>query len=567
MATAPLPAVTSAPGGLLDRARGQIARMGGFADQPALRRAMPALTMLAAAGVSLALWLLLAPAERVTLQTGMPEAEKARAMEVLTAGGFDARLDPGTGALTVGAADYHAARMALATEGLPQGTPDGMASIENMPMGTSRSVETARLRRMQELDLARTIAELQPLRAARVHLALPERSAFVRDRQPPTASVVVQLAPGMDLTAAQVRAIVSLVAAAVPDMARDGVSVVDQSGRLLSNDASGEFDDETNTQMRHRTSMEDLYRDRILALVTPIVGAQNVAVEVTVDMDFTRSEVMREQFDPGAVAVRSEQLSIQDRAGREATGIPGAVSNAPPPEGELTDQPAGTVAAGTTDRNESSTRNFEISRQVETIAPQSAVVTRVSAAVLVRSPDPAPGADAAAPAIPDAVLEQIAALTRSAVGFVETRGDSVIVQASPFVAAEPLIEMPWYDAGWLPGVGRVLAQLAVLAIVILGVVRPLLSRLLPPAPDPRAPAATAFTAAVGAGATGMVEVPQGETLGALRARLEGTTPAPGDVDGRITYEEKVAMLQHLAQSDTARIAAAFQAMMTSDTVR
>ena len=350
---------------LVQRARLALSGMDGFMAQPALRRALPAIGVLLVVTLGLAAWLLLAPADRVTLHAGLPEAEKSRALDALTAAGMDAQLDPSSGALTVAADQFHSARMLLATQGLPAGATDGMSAIDEMPMGTSRQIESARLRRMQELDLARSIQELRPVRAARVHLALPERSAFVRDSQPPRASVFLELAPGMTLDQSQVRAIVSLVAAAVPDMPRGNVSVVDQTGTLLTSPEEDPVQAEADRQMQHQRRLEAVYRDRVLALLTPIVGAGNAAVEVTLDMDFTRSEITSEEYLPDT-ALRSEQSSSQQTSGAQAGGIPGAVANTPPNEAQMADAASQAAKNGTTNSATSSTRNYEVSRRVET---------------------------------------------------------------------------------------------------------------------------------------------------------------------------------------------------------
>lgn len=550
-----IPVAGSAGGApsIVSRLRDGFEQFSGFTNQPGLRRALPAILIVSIAAIGLAAFLLLSPAERVSLQTGLPEAEKARALEVLTAQGFNAQLDPATGALTVTSAEYYRARMALATEGLPQGTPDGMASISDMPMGTSRSVESARLRRMQELDLARTIAELQPVRAARVHLALPERSAFVRDVQPPRASIVVQLAPGLSLSEAQVRAVVSLVSAAVPSMPRENVSVVDQTGRLLSNEADDPFQEQTNSQMRHQLQVEQLYRERIMALVMPMVGAGNVAVEVTLDMDFTRSEVTNEEYNPNTTALRSEQQSIQQSGGAAAMGIPGAVSNTPPPDPGMTvDEPGAAEATASTNSSTSVTRNYEVSRRVETTLPQTATISRVNAAVLLRAQDTS---SEEAIAANQALIDSIEALTRSAIGYQQERGDVITVSSSPFVAVEEIPAPAWHEAGWLPDMGRALAQLAILALILIGVVRPLLTRLLPAAGS-SSMLTTSFSDAV--------EVGKGETLQTLRKRLESTAPDADELNGAITYEEKVALLQRLASDETDRIASAFHSMLTPE---
>lgn len=540
---------------LVQRARLALSGMDGFIAQPALRRALPAIGVLLVVTLGLAAWLLLAPADRVTLHAGLPEAEKSLALEALTAAGMDAQLDPSSGALTVAADQYHSARMLLASQGLPEGATDGMSAIDEMPMGTSRQIESARLRRMQELDLARSIQELRPVRAARVHLALPERSAFVRDSQPPRASVFLELAPGMTLDQAQVRAIVSLVAAAVPDMPRSNVSVVDQTGTLLTSPEEDPVQAEADRQMQHQRRLEAVYRDRVLALLTPIVGAGNAAVEVTLDMDFTRSEITSEEYLPDT-ALRSEQSSSQQTNGAQAGGVPGAVANTPPNEAQLAEAATQGAKDGTTNSATSSTRNYEVSRRVETRQPQTAQINRVHAAVLLhRLPTPAAPAEGDAAPAPEAVpLAEIEALTRSAIGFDDTRGDIVTVASAPFVVAPSMISAErWYDAAWLPTLGRTLAQLALFGIIVLGVVRPILNRLLPPV--------GATTASTGMTYGDAIEVPRGESLSALRQRLETAAPSADDLNGAITYEEKIDLLRQMAGAETNRIAGVFKSMI------
>ena len=551
----PMVPAQAADTSLVGRSISAVSRITGMADQPALRRALPAIAIVMIAAVGLALFLLLSPTERVALQHGLPEAEKSRALDALVANGFDAQLDPATGTLTVGPDEYHRARMVLASEGLPQGTPDGLSTITDMPMGTSRSVEAARLRRMQELDLARSITELRPVRSARVHLALPERSAFVRDKQPPQASVVLNLVPGMAISEAQVRAIVSLVSAAIPQMPQDNVSVVDQTGRLLSKDPEDPFNAMTDRHMRHQLEMESLYRDRILALITPIVGAGNAAVEVTLDVDFTRSEVTSEEYSPEMSAIRSEQLSSQTSSNREAGGIPGTVANTPPPEPVLGEGAEETSTATTTgNMSKSETRNYEVSRRVETIQPESAVIKRVNAAVLLRTPA---SSDPEVPAeFPADTLAEIERLTKGAIGFETDRNDNVIVSASPFIEVEQVDMAPvWYEASWLPDAGRILAQIVVFGIITLGVLRPLLNRLLPPVQDNTTTAMNIQDS---------VEVGPGETLSALRAKLNDVAPEADDLNGALSYDEKVKLLKGLAETESPRIATAFQTMIASD---
>lgn len=563
---APLPQTRSA--GALARARSTLDQATGFTRQPAIRRAMPAIVLLTAAVVGALIYLMLAQPDRMTLATGLPESEKSAAMQLLTAAGIDVVLDQTTGDLRVAAADFHRARMQLAAEGLPQATPEGFAMISDMPMGTSRSVEGARLRRMQELDLARSIADLQPVSAARVHLALPERTAFIRDTQPPRASVILQLAPGRSLDAGQVRAIVSLVSTSVPGMAQDAVSVVDQTGRLLSQDAGDPQQQRTGTQLAHQARLEAQYRARIEALITPLVGMGNAAVEVALDMDFTRSEIMNERYDPDGRALRSEQESIDQTRDMAATGIPGAIANTPPPEAELQAEQAaadatGADAAGTggttgtagdlTNRHSSVTRNYEVSRRVETIQPATAAVSRVHAAVLLRTPPP--GEDGTPVALPPETVAAIDSLVRTAVGYDAARGDVVTVSSGQFIDPFAGMAPKWYDATWIPGAGRQLLQLAALAVIVLGVVRPLLNRVLVAAPD----GGSAGHGTEAPGLSDAVEVKEGESLTDLRRRLN----QPG-LQGRLSYDEKIAFLRGIADAEGSRIATVFQSMIDTE---
>lgn len=542
---------------LISRARAALSQADGFIAQPALRRALPAIALVGLVSLGLVAWMFLAPAERVALQTGLPEAEKARALDALTAGGIDAQLDPSSGALTVAAAEFYRARMLLATEGLPQASVDGLSVVSDMPMGTSRQVESARLRRMQELDLARSIMELKPVRSARVHLALPERSAFVRDQQPPRASVFLELAPGLALSQAQITGIVSLVSTAVPDMPQANVSVVDQTGALLTNEEQDPIQAEADRQMQHQQRLERHYRERVLALLTPIVGAGNAAVEVTLDMDFTRSEVTNEEYLPDT-ALRSEQSTNQQTSGRMVGGIPGAVSNTPPNEAELAEgSQAQSETGASTNSSSSMTRNYEVSRRIETRQPQTAQILRVHAAVLLHQMPAAldeNGQPIEAPQTPP--MNEIEALAKSAIGFSTERGDVVTVTSAPFVVTPSVMpEAHWYEASWLPDLGRILAQLFVLGIIVLGVVRPLLDRLLP------APAAEG--AAGGMVYGDAVEVPKGETLSSLRQRIETNAPSADDLNDAITYEEKIELVRQMTSSETNRIAGAFKAMLAT----
>ena len=252
--------------------------------------------------------------------------------------GVDVALDPTTGDVIVPVSDYHSSRMTLAAQGLPTSVPDGYAAVAEIPMGSSKSVESARLKQGQEIELSRSISEIDGLVTARVHLAIPEKSVFARASTPPTASVFVQMENGRSLSRQQVDAIVHLVSSSVPFMAKNDVTVVDQYGNLLSRppqDSAGMLSD---AQLEHRIRLEDIYRNRVIALVSPIVGAGNVTAQVNLEMDFTRSEVTEEVVDPEGNALRSEQRSTEYSSEMNARGVPGATTNRAPSQAEMESQ-------------------------------------------------------------------------------------------------------------------------------------------------------------------------------------------------------------------------------------
>lgn len=533
---------------------GAAARLRALAAQPAIRRALPSIAVIAAVAVAALAWLALRETPRTALYPGLPDAEKAAVLTALAASGIGAEVDAATGEVTVPAGDFHRARLALAAQGLPESAPDADRILTDLPMGASRALETARLRQAREIELARTITEIAGVQSARVHLALPERSAFLRDSQPPSASVFLSLADGRALGEGQIAAIVHLVSAAVPGMARSAVAVIDQTGRLLT---EGDGSDEarlSDRQLRYRVELETLLRQRIEAVLAPVVGVGNLSVQVTAALDFTQREEREERVDPEARAVLSEQLRDSETRNRPPGGIPGAVANTPPAEPQLTEAPPEQQAqrdGGVQTRSSEATRNFEVSRTVTSTRPEVGQILRISAAVAIRAPEGDAGGAGAAGRITPELLADLQRLAESAIGMDASRGDSVTVVVQPFAAAA----LPEVTASaipdWLPGLARDLVLAGLLAAIALGVLRPLLLRRLP-APV----AATATT----------VEVAEGETLDDLSARLDRRQKelAASVVGARATRAQKQAVLRQIAAEDPARTAAVLHRMMKSD---
>ncbi len=550
---------------LVAQARGVLSNVLRMGDQPAVRRALPAVLILSVAVLGFAAFVLLRQPSTMTLYPGLAEADKARVLEALTAAGITASIDDMTGEVEVPSAEYHKARMELAAKGLPSSMPDADTVLGELPMGASKSVEGARLRQAQELELARAITEIAAIATARVHLALPEKTAFLRDSQPPRASVFLQLAPGRALEASQVEAIVNLVSSSIPGMARGDVTVVDQMGRLLSRGSDDPLAMVSDRQLQHRIEMERLYKQRIEALLTPITGPGNLSVQVTVDMDFTQSQITEEKVDPQGRALLSEEETTTENSEPPARGVPGAVSNTPPVQANVAPVGGAAPAAApqaATNRSQAATRNYEVSKTVSTTQPQTAKITRISAAILLRAAPTVTAADGTEtqPALPPDVKADLEKLTQTAIGFDAERGDSIIIAAQPFVEEAQIVEAGM-DLTWLPEATKQLVLLAGIAIVALGIVRPLLGRIST-APD--TPAGQA--APLGFAGLPGVEVGEGESLDDVQARLEARRAklASAALGANVAREDKFAVLRQIAQEDPARIASVLQRMMKDE---
>ena len=373
--------------GLVPSGGNMLASVRNVTSQPGFQRAMPTMIAALAIVLGLAAYLYMLEPARTTLYASLSEADKANVVESLTNSGIEVTLDPVTGDVLVPVGDYHRSRMSLAAQGLPTSAPEGYAALGDIPMGTSRSVETVRLKQAQEIELARSINEISAVQAARVHLALPERSAFVRHQEAPTASVFLQLASGRRFDEGQVEAIVNLVSTSVTGMARENVTVIDQTGRLLSKSLDDPASILTDTQLQYRMRLEGIYRSRIESLVTPIVGPGNVNAQVNIEIDFTRNEVTEERVDQEGTALRSEQNTLDVAANAEARGVPGATSNTAPSEAEIADRQAASPAGAGQSENRSSSevRNYEVSRRVSTTMSPSNRIVKIDAALLLRT--------------------------------------------------------------------------------------------------------------------------------------------------------------------------------------
>lgn len=441
-------------------------RFDGLVRQPAVRRAGPLIVGVAAVVALLLAWSALRTPDLRPVYAGLGDADKAAVADALRTGNFAVAIDPATGAVQVPAGDVAAARIMLAGQGLPKAAPTGSAMLGAMPLGSSRAVEGAQLKSAAERDLAASIAAIDAVESAQVHLATPEASVFVRDRAAPTASVLVVLAGGRTLSEAQVRAIVHLVASAVPGLAPTAVSVVDQTGALLSGGETGDLGESGRMlDVEARTAAQ--LRQRIVQLLTPIVGAANFTAQVTADLDFAENAATRESLAPGTL-VSEQGSSATETPPPPARGIPGARLNTIPQAAQVstTPPPALAPAAAAAPVGTSTfTRSYEIGKTVSVTRAARGMLRRLSVAVVIRDDALGASKDRAAQ------VAMLTGLVRSAVGFDARRGDVVTLAARVFVAADADAPPAWWQA-YLSGAGQGALGLAGLAMLVFGLARP-----------------------------------------------------------------------------------------------
>lgn len=582
-----------------------------FLQQPVVRTALPY--------VGFALVLLLAVVAYVSMSTPPPralypemaDADKEAAQQLLQKNGIGVQLDPATGSLVVPASEFHEARIMLAAAGLPKDSTTGSSMLnETMPLGTSQFMEQARYNATVEEELAQSIRRINSIKDARVHLALPRQSAFVRDRADPKASVIVTPFAGRAVSDGQVQAIIHLVSSSIPYMVPANVSVVDQFGRLLTEPAGAK--DLNAKQLELRQKFEADYVDRINQMLTPIFGPANVRAQVNADLDFSVIEQTTENFDPNnaGTRVRSEQLKESSTTEPRSSGVPGSLSNEAPAPAAPTaaaNAPAdpnaaaapatATTAAATPPAGEpvvrgqerSESRNFEMDRSVRYVVDPAPRMRRLSVSVAINDAIAAPGATAppARKPLPAAEIARLTTLVQGAVGFDAARGDVVNIISTNFEPPVAEVEPPIYLRPQFIDVSKYLAVSLAIALLGLLIVRPLMNRLLAPSvaqgtindADGLAMAAAggammssgqaslAGAAAEGAGpAEGEVELREGETLEELKARMKPKKKGISAdlLDTANSYDDKVTVVRMMVSQDSKRVALVLKNLIGRD---
>ena len=552
--------------GIISRLSSTFSNVRKMTSDPAVQKSVPLVFGVIVAFIGIIVFFTMQKSEMTTLFASLPESEKSAVVQTLKQNGVDVSLNPSTGEVIVPLNDYHQSRMLLAAEGLPASVPDGYQSLGDMPMGTSRSVEAIKIKQSLEAELSRSITYISGISSARVHLAIPEKTVFARELALPSASVFIKLSNGRSLGRQQVKSIVHLVASSVPSLPSENITVIDQFGELLSkpsNDASSTASDE---QMSQTMRLGEIYRSRVVSLLTPMVGAGNLKAEINVDMSFTKSEITEESVDPKGNALRSEQTSLDESANPEARGIPGALSNAPPLAPDLKKEtPAAQGAGGNVkQRSQTSVKNYEISRKIETTTAQYGQIKKIKAAVIIREKkNIAPDGTISFDKLSDEKLLEIKSLVQEALGFDKVRGDSVTITSSPFVDIMETVRLPWYESDAVRDLAQQLATVLILAIVIFGALHPLLKRVLVP---------SGYSAGMGAISSEedmdneKIEVSEGETLEDIKAKLKPkkTAISAEMLDTANTYDDKVAIIRMIVGDEAGRVSSVFKRMMQND---
>ncbi len=565
--TAELATTQVSSGGFLSTITNSMEKFKKFSNEPAVQRSIPVMIGLFVIFLGLVFFITFREPSRTTLFSSLPEHEKSRVVDVLRTNGIDVSIDKTTGEVLVPSPEYYEAKMKLAAEGLPSSVPQGYDILEKIPMGTSRSVEFMKMKQTQEIELARSINEISYIIGARVHLAIPEKSVFVRESSPPTASVFVKLADGRALSREQIRSIVHIVSSSVPNMSSDNVTVVDQYGGLLSKPEDDPNVALTDKQLAHRIKIEALYRERILSLVSPIVGAGNLTAQVNVEMDYTNTQTTEETFDPESISTRSEQNSQDESTDRPARGIPGAVANQAPLAADLgVEQPTADEPQEFKQRSSSNVKNYEVSKKLSTTIGQIGKIRKVKTAVLVKNKIIETPEGLSTEALNEEDKEKISSLVKEAVGFNGDRGDSIVVTSGDFVEEMDVISTKWYEESWFQNLIGQFSTVLILAIVTFGALKPLLNRILVPTAGVSGGPGMTESDLEAEEAEDEVQVQEGESLEDIKAKLKPKkqTISAEMLDTANSYDDKVAVIRMIVGDEAGKVSNVFRQLMKKD---
>lgn len=553
-----------------------------LSGMPLARQVLFVLVLAATVSLALALVLWSTNEDYVPLYPGLSMQDTAEISALLDQQGTDYRIEPGSGLLAVPSSSVQQTKLMLANQGLPRTSDNsGYAMLYgDNPIGTSQFLEQARFARALEQELTKTIELISGVRDARVHLSVPRQTSFIRASSRASASVMLDLMNGMQLTDSQISGITHLIASSVAGLTAEDVSIVDQRGTLLSRGAENEYT-MSSDHFQLTRSLERDYAARVVDILTPIVGEGNVRTQVTAELDFTLSEVTDESYDPASSVIRSEQISNESQSSAPAT-VPGALAAAPPPIPLDNTQPQQQVAQTAIDSQQSrtsTTRNFEIDKTTSYRKSAPGTISRLSVAVVVdlgaalasqNLADDDDGLTSDTSAETAERLERLRQLVQDAVGFNALRGDTVFITNEPFSTAleEALSEAaPLWTQPWLQSLAKQVAVFALAAFIAGSVLRPAMRAII------------VQRETQSLGATGKLALTGNAQDGAYQARLPGATardddqerrgalvvglnqlqpgsgggfnlPAPGPVS---EYDHNVSVLQRLVEKEPMRV--------------
>ncbi|MDR3441424.1 MAG: flagellar basal-body MS-ring/collar protein FliF [Legionella sp.] len=429
----------------------------------------------------------------VPLYAQMNARDAAEVVSALERNGIEFKIDSNNSTILIPSERLQSARLKLAAEGLPR-DPGGSQELftGSNAFNSSQFMESARYKQALEAELARTISKFNDIKSARVHLAIPRESAFVRDSNQPSASVFIDVYSGLELKKHTIAAIVSLVASSIPNLSANKVTVVDQDGQLLNEGGGQTLFSDTERFSDYRQNLEHQYTQKIQDILTPMLGYGRVRAKVSADIDFTSYEQTQEMFNPELPSLRSEQKMEEKRnSANDAVGVPGTLSNTPQqppaltaktPAGANPQQPPATDSSQSSDVRTQSTKNFELDKTISHTKNQPGTIKRLSVAVLVDNPavldektkkmvkKPLSAKD----------ISQIKLLVADAIGLNIQRGDSLNVINSDFIKPEPIAAIPeerfWQKDIFWSIMKQVAGALFILAMIF-GVLRPMLKTL------------------------------------------------------------------------------------------
>jgi len=448
---------------------------------------MLGLALSVAIGVAVVLWSQEPSYGRLYSEIG--ESDISEILEVLNKENIKYKVETGSGAIMVPMDQVNTVKLKLAAQGLPKSNSLGYELLDKeQGFGASKSVEAVRFQRALEGEIARTIMSIQNVKSARVLLAMPVQSVFVRDRKKPSASVIVNLYQGRSLDKGQVESIIHLVASSVPQLDAEQVTVVDQKGQLLNSNDSSVAGNLTTKQFEYKKNIEEHLMGRIQNILSPLVGSDGMRVQISADVDFTETDRTQEMFNPDLPALRSEQTSEEQSTLSATQGVPGALSNQPTPAGTA---PEATPASAATATNSASTpgsasknatRNYELDKTITHTRLATGALRRLSVAVVVDDRH-VPQSDGAikAQSYSQEDIHRFSDLVKQAVGFDSSRGDQVTVTNVAFKIddiVEALPAIPVWEQGWFLDLIKQVAAALALLFLLFGVLRPTMRGLI-----------------------------------------------------------------------------------------